>query len=85
MQEPHGKGWMSCPPGVLDRLAAKLRNRKLSMRRTNTIAAVISCTVIAGILGLAGVLASQALGYSVFSSSSSSPRTQQQKPYRAQH
>ncbi len=79
MQDIHGKGWMSCPPGVLDQLASRIQNRRRSVRRTNIMAAVISSTVLAGILGLAGVLASQAMGYSLFSSSG--PGMHQQKQF----
>jgi hypothetical protein len=64
---------------VLDQLASRIQNRRRSVRRTNIMAAVISSTVLAGILGLAGVLTSQAMGYSIFSSSTSSQGVHQQK------
>jgi hypothetical protein len=86
MQDLYGKGWTNCPPGVLDQLASRMEYRRRSVRRTNIMAAIISSTVLAGILGLAGVLASQAMGYSLFSSSTSGPGTHQKQwcpPQRA--
>jgi len=62
MQEMQGEGWTRCTPGVLDRLAARIQTRRRYIRRTNVFAATISCTILTGILGLAGVLASQAMG-----------------------
>src|SRR5205085_1631557 len=63
MRDLHGEGWVEAPPGVLDRLTARLQGRRRANRLTNTFAAVISSLVLAGVLGLAGVLASRALGY----------------------
>ncbi len=66
MRGSFDEGWVKCPPGELDRLTARVQGRRRSQRFTNVVAALISSGVLAGMLGLAGFLASRALGYSIF-------------------
>jgi hypothetical protein len=66
MPELQGEGWYKCTPGVLDRLATTLQLRRRAKRMTNLFAAVVSSTVLTGVLALAGILASRALGYEMF-------------------
>jgi hypothetical protein len=80
MRELHGEGWIDCPPGVLDQLAARIRGRRRASRRANTFAAVIASLVLTGVLGLGSVLASRALGYYNFPFTSSDSYSGQSGP-----